>query len=491
MKEIFKSSYRNIFILSLFVFIVTAYFSEGYHHPDEHFQIFEFANYKLGNSLSTDLPWEFNAQSRQAFPAYIAFIIVKILYSIKISNPFFIAFILRLLIAFSAWFIISKLCLKLIENFKTENGKKLFVAMSMLMWFAPYLYVRFSSENIAGTLLLYSIYFLIELHGLLANKKMFSLLGAGLLLGFAFFFRFQIGFAIAGIGFWLIIINKMKWKNILLLLFGSSISAFACIYSDYWFYGKWLLSPVNYFETQIVHDVVSNWGVSPWWYYLKLFFIQGIPPVSLFLLIFFFIGLFKNLKSVFTWCIIPFLLAHFIVGHKEMRFLFPMLFTFIYLSALGIDNFIAKRKYLILGRFMLTLSLIINIPVLIFRMLIPAQEAVSYYKFLYNYSNKKEITLLCNEKNIYELVGYNVNFYKSKNVKCIVLHGDQEFSKYLTEHKPDSIFMFDTKLIPENKFSEYKNESIFCLFPKWLLRFNINNWESRSRIWDIHKLKKM
>ncbi len=491
MKAIFTSSYKNFFILSLFIYIITAYFSAGYHHPDEHFQILEFCNYKLGNSFSNDLAWEFSAQSRQALPVFLSFIIIKLLYFIKIANPFLIAFILRLIIVFSAWFIICKLCIALINNFKTERGKKLFVAMIMLLWFVPYTNVRFSSENLAGITFLYAAYILIRLSDLSADKKMILLPSTGLLLGFAFFFRFQIGFAIVGLVLWLIFINKLNWKSFFLLIFTGSISIIICICIDYWFFGNWLLSPVNYFNVQIVHDVVSNWGVSPWWYYFNLFFIQAIPPISIVLLIFFFIGLYKKPKNIFVWCIIPFLIAHFFVGHKEMRFLFPMVFAFIFLAAIGIDNFIASGKYKKLGRSLFILCAVINVPILIIRMFIPAQEAMSYYKFLYNYSPDKEITLLCNEKSIYNLVGCNVNFYKAPNVKCVLMKNDSAIANYLTDNKPDSVLVYYNKLANDNKYKGYSNERIYCLFPKWLLACNINNWESRSRIWDIRELKKI
>ena len=491
MKEIFKSSFRNIFILSLFVYTVTAFFSEGYHHPDEHFQILEFSNYMIGKSPASDLPWEFGEKIRPALQPALASIIIKSANFIGIYNPFNYALILRMIAALLSWFLICKVSLLVVNNFKTDNGKKIFLYSSFFLWFIPFISVRFSSENFSAITFLGAIYIIIKSIDDILHKKILQLFFAGLLLGLSIFFRFQIVFAIAGLVLWLSLIKKTNWKKFFILIISGISAIVFCVFIDSWFYGKFEFTPFNYYIANIVEKKAAGWGTSPWWYYFKLFFIQGIPPISLLLLIFFFLGLIKNLKNIFTWCIIPFLLAHFIVGHKEMRFLFPMAFVFIYIASLGIDYLIAKHKYQRLWRFILILSLIINIPVLFIRMVIPAQEAISYYKFLYNYSNKKEITLLCNENNIYELVDNKVNFYKSKNVKCIVLHGDQEFSKYLTEHKPDSIFMFDTKLISENKFVGYKNESVFCLFPKWLLRFNINNWESRSRIWDIHKLKKI
>ena len=79
----------------------------------------------------------------------------------------------------------------------------------------------------------------------------------------------------------------------------------------------------------------------------------------------------------------------------------------------------------------------------------------------------------------------------SPTVKCILLKKDKDIPDYLIKNKPDSIFLLVTKF-PENiKFNGYTSESIYCLFPKWLLSFNINNWESRSSIWDIRKLKKI
>jgi len=490
MTGIFKTSYKNIFILSLLVFVITAFFSEGYHHPDEHFQILEFCNYKLGNIQPSTLPWEFNAQIRPALPVFIAFVIIKCLSFLALSNPFTIAFILRLLTALSAWYIISKLCLKFLDNFRTEKGRKLFLAMSLLLWFVPYLSVRFSSENLAGIIFLYALYLLLNLPDLSTAKKTISLLGAGLLLGFSFFFRFQMAFVIIGLGFWLIFINKMKWNHILLLITAGLISIFTCICIDHWFYGEWVLSPLNYYTANIVHNVAANWGVNPWWYYFYMFFIQAIPPISLLLLLCFFFGIYKKPRNVFVWCLIPFLIAHFAVDHKEMRFLFPMVFGFIYIASIGIDYFISSQKYLKAGKILFVFLMVINVFLIVVKMITPAQEAVKSYKFLYSFSQNKQIDLFCIEKNAYELVGLNMSFYKSPGVTCVVMKDDEAFMKYLDTNKPDSVYLFERNYSSDKQFQGYDHKYLYCLFPNWLLQFNINNWESRARIWDIQLLTK-
>lgn len=491
MNIIFKSPYKNIFILSLLVYLITAFCSAGYLHPDEHFQILEFCNYKLGKSPISDLPWEFYEKIRPALQPALACFIIKILNFVSISNPFTYTIIFRILTALLSWFIVSKTSLLLINDFSSENGKKIFLFLNFFLWFIPFISVRFSSENYAAITFLSSVYLVVRYNDKASNKNLFQLIIAGLLLGFSIFFRFQVCFAIIGLGFWLILVNKMRWENLLILIMSGTCAIAFCIYLDFWFYGKFVFTPANYFFANIIENKAANWGTLPWWYYFVFFILNAIPPISILLLIFFLIGLFRKKTNIFTWCIIPFLIGHFVVGHKEMRFMFPMLFGFIYLAAIGIDYFLVNRKFEKTLRFLFIFSVVINTPLLIVKMLTPAQEAICYYKYLYNYSSKKEIVLLCNEKNIYDLVGLQANFYKSSNIKCIVLNDDMKISDYLNKYKPDSILQLERNITAGNKFAGYKNETIYCLFPRWVVHFNFNNWESRARIWKIQKLKKI
>lgn len=47
---------RSLFLAGAVLCTVAAWCTIGYHHPDEHFQIWEFANYKLGRISASDLP---------------------------------------------------------------------------------------------------------------------------------------------------------------------------------------------------------------------------------------------------------------------------------------------------------------------------------------------------------------------------------------------------------------------------------------------------
>ncbi|MCK4345036.1 MAG: hypothetical protein KAX05_07090, partial [Bacteroidales bacterium] len=473
MNKIFKSPYSKILLLGLLVHLITSYFSEGYFHPDEHFSILEFCNYKLGLSPASDLPWEFDERIRPALQPIIAFVIIKFLNTLCINNPFSHAFILRLFTAILAWFVISSISLHLSRYFSSGTSKKLFISMSLFLWFIPFINVRFSSETLSGIFFLLAVY-LILLYNNNLNKKLLRLVLPALLLGFSFFLRFQIGFAIIGLGLWLLFINKMKWKEFLVLIGSGILVVSLCIFLDYWFYGELELTPINYFVTNIIKNKAANWGIRPWYYYFSSFTIKAVPPISIVLLVLFLIGLYKEPSNVFVWCFIPFLFSHMIVGHKELRFMFPMTYAFIYLSAIGLDFIISKYKFNKTWKFLFVFVAAINIILLLFKMLTPAQEAIKYYKFLYKYSRKEEITLLSIEKKTYELVGVDVNFYRSANIKNIVFNNFQQVEDYLNTNHPETVLLLNREFLLEYEFKDYNKRIIYSLFPKWIKNYNIN-----------------
>jgi len=482
------SYYRKIAIVGFLIFVLAAWFSAGYHHPDEHFQILEFSQYKSGHIPSTNLAWEFHEQIRPALPVFICYGVIKFFSFFGITNPFFLAFILRLLVGLAAWWITRKLALLLLDNFKTDAGKKIFFAIIFLLWFVPYISVRFSSENLSSVTLLTAIFLILTFRDLSSGKKFIRLFGAGLMLAFAFYFRFQIAFAIIGIVLWLVFIYKIRIKEIGAIISGGIIALMVCILIDYWFYETWVLTPVNYFNINIIEDIASKFGVTPWWNYFYLYFIQVIPPLSIILLLFFFFGTAKSLRNIFLWSIVPFLIAHFMIGHKETRFLFPVVFAFLYLVSVGIDNFILTMKIPKISHIVFITLLVINIPLLVFRSFSPARESLSYYKFLYDFAGDKKIELICLDNEIYADVGLPVSFYRSPNVNTKFIEDYNEFSEYLKSEKPERVYLIEFVRIFTDPHEGYSEKVLYSVLPDWVLKVNINNWVSRTSIWKIKEL---
>src|SRR3954447_23350410 len=95
-KDLDKDWRRSLVILALAV-IVTAWFSETFYFPDEHYQILEFMAFKLGITPASELPWEFGAHIRPWFQPLVYFLIAKPLMVLGVKDMFVIVFLLRLL----------------------------------------------------------------------------------------------------------------------------------------------------------------------------------------------------------------------------------------------------------------------------------------------------------------------------------------------------------------------------------------------------------
>ena len=88
--------YRRIYWFGALIFIVTAWFSTGYNHFDEHFQVIEFAGLKLGLNAVSDLPWEYGYRMRPALQPFLVFLLYRSVAFFGLTDPFIIAFLVRL-----------------------------------------------------------------------------------------------------------------------------------------------------------------------------------------------------------------------------------------------------------------------------------------------------------------------------------------------------------------------------------------------------------
>ncbi|QEH39720.1 hypothetical protein [Chitinophaga sp. XS-30] len=66
-----------ILLFASLTYLITACFSTGYFHPDEHFQLLEFANFKMGNISGYELPWEYATEIRPTFQPWFAYLVMK------------------------------------------------------------------------------------------------------------------------------------------------------------------------------------------------------------------------------------------------------------------------------------------------------------------------------------------------------------------------------------------------------------------------------
>lgn len=470
---------------ALVVFLITAWFSIGHHHSDEHFQILEFAQYKLGHISASDLPWEFHEQMRPSLQPWIAFISIKFFNILGITNPFIIATIFRVLSALFLWLVISKLNKVICEKyFQDKKWASLFYFASYLLWFVPYISVRFSSENYTQVFLLLGLYFLQK-----ESWNYRNLILSGVFLGLSVLFRYQMGIAILGIFIWMLVWAQIRFSRLTLVYSSFLIVIIFGIYLDYLFYNEFVITAYNYLKLNLIEGRASDFGTSPWWYYLVTFVGAAAPPISIVLLASFVWGSVKLKNTVYVWSIIPFILIHCLVAHKEMRFLFPVSYLFIFISIFGLMEYFRNRKIKRWHRRLFRVSIGINTVLLLFMMFRPANEMVANYKYLYDHINFGKRTILTIQKDNYKLLaGLKSTFYTPDSYISNYVDSEENLSQYLKENKIDTCFFVYGKFDFNGNVRGYNSEKVFSVYPEWLKHIEWIDWQKTLKTHSIYLL---
>ena len=473
---------RNIYILSGIVLFLASCFSVGYHHFDEHFQILEFAGSKIGLTTSENLPWEYHNQMRSALQPMLVIGLYRLFDLIDFANPFYITFFLRILsatLAFLSFFLMYKAH----KNSITDSTlQKWFLILSFLLWFGIYNSVRFSSENWSGIFFIlgYSSYFLIK------KQQNLFYLGIGLLFGFSFLFRYQAGFLILGFLSWLAFIRKENRTKILFVVLGVLSIIGVGILIDKIFYEEWTLTTWNYLEQVIAGSKEPKFKEYPWWWYFQGVFIKAIPPLSLLYILSVVLIFRYKFKEPIVWTISFFLVLHFLIGHKEIRFLFPLIgfLPIIIIQGFQIiknrfnENFILNRGV----KVFMKLFFIINFIMLTIVMLKPADSQITIYNKIYT-DYQTPTTLYYISANPYYRI-LDIHFYKRPNltIKKVDTINDIPLSS-----NEKSLIVLTQK----DKSIEISSESklIYTSHPDWMQAFNFTDWMSRTALWKVYELK--
>ncbi|MCC6372556.1 MAG: hypothetical protein IT236_16250 [Bacteroidia bacterium] len=476
---------KNQIIFTGFIFhLFAAFFSVGYHQCDELFQVFEFAGYKLGLNQAQELPWEFAARMRSGIEPLWVYTISRLFYPLGITNPFQVALFLRIVQTLLSFFVTFKLIRFFEDDFENERSKLWLWAFGLLFWCLPYFHARLSSENFAGTLFMAAL--LVMLHNLKADKNKLGLVAAGFLFGIAFVCRFQMAFMFAGLLAWLLFIKKTPFKLFVLLLSGFIVAIVCGAVVDKWLYGEWTLSWLNYLYQNVFEDKASIYGRSPLYFYPVEAIVQLIPPFSI-VLLFALFAFWKKFKTHFlTWVSIPFVLLHFFVAHKELRFLFPLLnfipvMCLLYFQSVKFSQ--NKLFVFISSKGFVRFAIGCNALLLCYFAFKPADETSFMLKKIYDCVQGDQPVLYYQTSNPYNNNG-GLNYFINKNITIIntvndtLMHANYSNAYFFSEK-----FNEEKHIIKNGKHFE----KIYANFPDWFTHINFNGWLNRASGFSIYR----
>ncbi len=496
---------RLCLLITILLHLGCAWFSVGYYNPDEHFQILEFANYKLGLSPASDLAWEFPAKIRPAVQPAIAYAVYRALEKVHLADPFSTTFVLRLLMSVSAWLVTLFMCVIGLRWLSRDFSKIVLFLFSWFFWFFTYYHCRFSSENSAGIAFFAGLALILWAplsagaaaeSRVVRNVRFFI---AGILFAFSFFFRFQMGFAIFGIGLWLVIFRKASIGEVFCLFTAFCAGCLANICIDRWFYGTWVLTPVNYYVVNIVKGVSNEFGVSPWWYFIGKLLLNLAPPYSLVLLGAVCLSWYKCPKNPLVWISVPFFLLHCAVSHKEFRFLFPLMYAFPALLVLGVDamrpSFIERLHRISLNKIVkagIVLFIAFDAFLLLGYSFKPGKETIKIYKWIYKKGTQKPFSLITVGRSPYRLGDFPINFYRPKDLRVIQTQSADSLKCMIKESKEPATVLTSSFVIQDCFRGDSTEWKVVCRsLPQWIEHFNFNRWLSRVHVWTIYSVKNL
>ncbi|HET7106193.1 MAG TPA: hypothetical protein VFI38_05235 [Candidatus Acidoferrum sp.] len=302
--------------MGLYIFFPSIYW------PDEIFQTQE-AGHRLAYGYGV-IPWEFRLGIRSwVLPACIAVIMKCTAWMGSGSSGYLlgIALCFSLVSLAVVWFAFVW-CRDYLGMEYAFLAAFVTATWFELVHFGP----RVLNEFVAGNLLLPAIYLGSLKSGQQAENR-WRLFAVGLLLGLVVCLRMQFGPAVLLAGLW---IMSGDWRVrfapislgifLIVLAFGA-VDAFTWSWPFYSYYA--------FFTENIVHHRAAEFGVLPWYYFISALFFHTGP-----LLIFAVLAVRR--VPILGWIALAVLFPHLLIGHKEFRFIYPVLPIVLMLAAIGI-----------------------------------------------------------------------------------------------------------------------------------------------------------
>jgi phosphatidylinositol glycan class B len=463
--------------VSAILIVIAAFQSDGFHHPDEYFQTLEFAGTKLGRTPAGDLPWEHSLRMRSWLQPGLYVAMARSLETVGIHDPFAWALAFRLSSGLFAWAAVAALCLVASRLFPDPEARRAAVAALCLAWFVPYLSVRTSSESLAGSCLMLGTSLLLwsattDGSSSFSTPRPMTFGAAGLLFGLAFELRFATAIVALSMAAWAILVARLPLRRLVWAAVGvlAALGLGACV--DRWGYGSWVFPGYEYLYENMSKDVAAQrFGSLPPYGYLVLAATGPAAPLVVFAMAATVLAWVRKPWNPLTWATAPFFLAHSVISHKEMRFLFPVALATPFLCVLALapsgDSWDGRTRPLWAarrgpaGRLLLALNLL----ALAAFSLTPTRPQLSFQRFVRRHHPKRFEAYMLTPFSPWAAEGLNMDFYRPD---ALVLHQVADVAE--AEEHSEARFLLVTEALDTapTRARGYTCAARYRAFPSWL-----------------------
>ncbi|CAJ2649668.1 unnamed protein product [Trifolium pratense] len=314
-----SSSHKRIFAFCLAFRILNSILVQSYFNPDEHWQGPEVAHriaFGYGH-----LTWEWKQGIRSYFHPFLFVPLYKFLALMRLDTPWFMMRAPRLLQSvFSA---VGDLYLyKLSAVLFGESVAKWTLFSQLSNWFVFYCFTRTLSNSLETVLTLVSLYFWPCMRSS-SDKSSYVSRKWGLLVAtLACAIRPTSAITWMYVGFLELYNARDRLKFVFLEVapIGTLVLGLTCLL-DRFMYGSWILVPLNFLKFNFLSSGGDYYGTHPWHWY----FTQGFTVMIFSHIPFCIAGIIYSKQWKFSGLLAWVLCFYSILGHKEFRFVLPVL----------------------------------------------------------------------------------------------------------------------------------------------------------------------
>jgi len=299
-----------LWVILVITHLAAALFSRGYYHFDEHFQVLEFLQWKLGRTPTEAMPWELTEAMRPWTHPLLFYPLEWASHHFLSLSPFTKTALHRLVPALLALLAIHRLQ-------RDKSSGLLF--LYTILFFLPFLDARISSEIIGGETLALAFAWDERPQGRFKGHVV-----VGALLGLASVIRFHLWIMVGGLALFHVL--QQDFRRVGGLALGATAVLVLAVFIDRWGYNTWTFVPWNYLHQNLLLHKSSQWGISPWYAYVTMLVVNTAYLPGIVILVALLWQWWKRPLSKLTLMTVPFVAIHLVVGHKELRFLFPMVY---------------------------------------------------------------------------------------------------------------------------------------------------------------------
>jgi hypothetical protein len=325
-------------------FAAAHYSNLGIEHPDEHQQYLEQAYRRCHDGYGYAF-WEQDRGMRHLLYSDTLALFLRSFDGLGIHDAFTQATLLRCIVAGLVFGVLALTAWLWLRSGHTAAAFFL-LFLQVVSIDVIYIQVRLLTENAMAVPLVL---------GMLLERRHPRL--AGLCWAIMFAVRFQSAFLIAGFGLWSLGADWQVWRGgeswwrafaptrrlaeglLLGLMFVGWYDTRYEVWYDLRTYERWFHSPIEYVRANVLEDKASQFGVQPWYTYLvhSTRNLLLMSPIFLFMLL----PIAKSQARLF-FVAGMYVLAHSLVGHKELRFMWGVAPIGMILLSLGFESLYAK-----------------------------------------------------------------------------------------------------------------------------------------------------